>query len=160
MKLYLIRHGIAAERGTYENDDERPLIALGRQKTRKVALRLYQLGVRCDRIFSSPLVRACQTAQILQEAGLAPKIEEYPPLAPDGHLQDWLEWAGENRYSSLALVGHQPDLGNWAERLVWGESQEKLILKKAGIIGLNLPQGEVQPGCGELFLLASPKWLI
>ncbi|NEQ71316.1 MAG: phosphohistidine phosphatase SixA, partial [Symploca sp. SIO2D2] len=36
MELYLIRHGIAADRGNYTNDEERPLTDKGRQKTDKV----------------------------------------------------------------------------------------------------------------------------
>jgi phosphohistidine phosphatase len=159
-ELYLIRHGIAAERGTYANDDERPLINTGRKKTEKVARRLYQIGVRFDRILTSPLVRAKQTADILQEAGLSSQIEEFTALAPDGDLSTWLEWLSEQSYQTLALVGHQPDLGHWAEMLVWGSIQEKLVVKKAGAIVLRLPESGTPVGRSELFLLTSPKWLI
>lgn len=67
MELYLIRHGIAAERGTYPKDEERPLTEKGRAKTQKVAQRLYALGLRFDFILTSPLVRARQTAEILKK---------------------------------------------------------------------------------------------
>jgi len=60
----------------------------------------------------------------------------------------------------LALVGHQPDLGNWAETLVWGYAKEKLVLKKAGVIGINIPDTGSPIGKSELFLLTSPKWVI
>jgi phosphohistidine phosphatase len=56
-------------------------------------------------------------------------------------------------------VGHQPDLTDWAEQLIWGEIREKLILKKAGIIGLSVPPLASPLGQCQLFLLTSPKWL-
>ena len=164
-ELYLIRHGIAALREDYANDEERPLIDKGRQKTAKVAKQLYDRGLRFDRILTSPLVRAKETAAILEEAGLASQVEELTALAPDGDIHawtDWLEKRGKTAKSeqSLALVGHQPDLGKWAETLVWGHTQEKLILKKAGVIGINIPDSKSPIGQGELFLLLSPKWIL
>ncbi|MBE9115396.1 phosphohistidine phosphatase SixA [Lusitaniella coriacea LEGE 07157] len=160
MELYLIRHGIAAERGTYENDDERPLIEVGRKKTHKVARRFSKIGVRFDVILTSPFLRARQTAQILKDAGLSTTIEECASLAPDGDLQTWVQGFPWDNPPRLALVGHQPDLGNWAELLVWGVAREKLILKKAGAIGLKLPETFNPVGQSELFLLTSPKWLL
>jgi phosphohistidine phosphatase len=166
MELYLIRHGIAGDRDPlkYPNDEERPLTDKGRTKTQQVAQRLYEIGLRFDLMLTSPLVRAAQTAEILQKAGLSDRLEEFAALAPDGDLHDWVNWWLESRYnkenSCLALVGHQPDLGNWAEILVWGDSKEKLLLKKAGVIGLLLPDKETPIGNSELFLLTSPKWLL
>lgn len=160
MKLYLIRHGIAAERGTYANDGDRPLVAAGERKTAAVGDRLQSLNIHFELILTSPLLRARQTAEILYHAGLAPTLQEYPPLAPGGDIQQWLEWLNQNRYSNLALVGHQPDLSYWAETLVWGSESEKIILKKAGMIGLNVPSTQNLPGNCELFLLTSPKWFL
>ena len=71
-------------------------------------------------------------------------------------------WARSPRTptSKLALIGHQPDLGIWASMLVWGEAKEALILKKAGIIGLNLPTMRSPIGQSQMFLLTPPKFLI
>lgn len=162
--LYLIRHGIAAERGTYQNDDQRPLTKEGDRKTRKVARRLKDLNLQFDIIFSSPLVRAHQTADILLSFGLSSTIEDCSALAPDGNLNDWLTqqyktWSqldGKN----LALVGHQPDLGNWAELLLWGNSKDALIVKKAGVIGITLPATGSPLGNSQLFWLTPPKFLL
>ena len=92
MEVYLIRHGIAAERGTYSNDDERPLVDKGINKTKKVAKSLREIGVVFDVICTSPLVRAKQTADILFEAGLSSQIEIFSALAPGGNIQDWETW--------------------------------------------------------------------
>lgn len=164
-KLYLIRHGIAAEALPGESDEERALTAAGERKTRKVAKHLQKLNIHFDLILTSPLVRARQTAEILQAVGLAAKIEEFQDLAPGGNLENWLSWLKkwrQNGGNSLAIVGHQPDLTNWAEILVWGEARERLILKKAGIIGLQLPETATETPVSNclMFWLAPPKLLL
>ncbi len=163
-QLYLIRHGIAAERTEYTNDVDRPLTQIGREKTTKVAQRLKAIGVNFEVILTSPLVRARQTAEIFQQVGLSNIVEVFQPLAPGGDIQTWVNWWLNSPYntenSHLALVGHQPDLGNWTEILVWGNSQDKLIVKKAGIIGVTLPENTKPIGGSELFLLTAPKWFI
>ncbi len=164
MELYLIRHGIATERGTETKDSERSLTDLGRKKTRKVASRLHHLGLRFDLILTSPLVRSRQTAEILRDSGLSSQLQESTYLAPDGdihtRLRGWLEQLQPPGDTQLALVGHQPDLGQWAEILVWGEAREGLVLKKAGIIGLTLPETGSPVGRSQLFWLTQPKFLL
>ncbi|HCF25873.1 MAG TPA: phosphohistidine phosphatase SixA [Cyanobacteria bacterium UBA11049] len=187
MELYLIRHGIAYERNPNIKDEERELTASGRGKTRKVAKRLYDLGLRFEVILTSPLVRSRQTAEILRSCSLSSQIEECSYLSPNGNIQDWLKDLEQKQIlvtdTKFAMVGHQPDLGEWAEILVWGKTRveaaltdistdksqspktipEKmplLILKKAGIIGLQLPETGSPVGCSQLFWLAPPKFLL
>ena len=164
MELYLIRHGIAADRAEYSDDRERPLTDKGEQRTQQVAQRFYEIGLRFELILTSPLLRARQTAEILQKVGLSQQLEVFSPLAPNGELQAWVNWYLDKRYnekeSTIALVGHQPNLGDWAEILVWGVAQEKLVVKKAGAIGVRLPENGTPVGRSELFLLTAPKWLL
>lgn len=163
IELYLIRHGLAGERGTYPNDDERPLTEEGRQKTHKIAKRLKELGLHFEVMLTSPLVRARQTADLLMEVKLADRLEEFPALGHGGDLQDWLTWFESWRSSSqapLALVGHEPDLTTWAETLLWGRADDRLILKKAGVIGLLLPPTGEAIGNSQLFWLAPPRLLL
>ncbi len=164
MLIYLIRHGIAADRSEYTNDEDRPLTEQGSKKTEKIAQRIYEIGVRFDLIITSPLVRARQTADILNKVDLGSKVEERNYLAPNGDIQGWINWylqlEERDKIKNIALVGHQPDLGNWGEMLFSGKMTEKIILKKAGIIGLKLPEKGNPLGNSELFLLTSPKWLI
>jgi len=64
--LYLIRHGVAAEQGPqFPDDDDRPLTSDGIERFRQEVAGLREMGVRLDRILTSPLVRAVQTAEIL-----------------------------------------------------------------------------------------------
>lgn len=162
-EIYLIRHGIAAERGTYANDEQRPLIDKGIKKTTQVAQKILATGVKLELILTSPLVRASQTAKILEEVGLSTQTELADFLKPDGNIQQWLEWwqtwQTQKCDRHLALVGHQPDLGNWAEILVYGTIQNQIILKKAGIIGIKPPQIGTPIARSTLFLLTSPKWM-
>ncbi len=160
--VYLIRHGIAVDRSPSQPDETRPLTEEGKKKTKKVAQEIQKVGVTFDVILASPLVRAQQTAAILQTVGLTETLETFSPLAPGGDLQGWIQWWQEHSKATaaIALVGHQPNLGNWAELLVWGQAQEKFVVKKAGVIGLNCPDQASPLGQSELFLLTPPKWLI
>ncbi len=165
--LYLIRHGIAEDRGAYDDDTQRPLTDEGRKKTHQVAKRLHDLGLRFDLLQTSPLVRAQQTSEIFANTFKSCPVETSLELAPDGSLDAWLEWVNswlanqpQPAKASLGIIGHEPDLSTWAEMLIWGESKGALVLKKAGIIGLAMPEQESWQGKGILFLSIPPKLLI
>ncbi|MBO3459132.1 phosphohistidine phosphatase SixA [Aetokthonos hydrillicola Thurmond2011] len=164
MELYLIRHGIAEESAPGIKDEERALTKEGRQKTEKVAKELKKLNLSFDLIASSPLVRAYQTAEILIETGLSSHLEECLHLAPDGDIHSWIaQWLEPRKYSpetQLALVGHEPNLSSWAQMLVWGQAHAGIVLKKAGMIGIKLPEKVSPLGRSQMFWLTSPKYLL
>lgn len=162
IELYLIRHGLAGESGSYPNDDERPLTEEGKKKTRQVAKRLVALDLQFDLMLTSPLVRARQTADLLMEVGLSETLEVADDLAT-GNLHHWLEWfqswqPGATR--KLALVGHEPSLSTWAEYLAFGQSKGSLQLKKAGIIGISVPNQHDTVGRSVIFWITPPRFLI
>ena len=65
-ELYIVRHAIAAERGDdWPDDDKRPLTEKGVVRFKDGLAGLNWLDVGLDEIFSSPLVRAKQTADLL-----------------------------------------------------------------------------------------------
>jgi phosphohistidine phosphatase len=164
VELYLIRHGIAEERQENLKDEERSLTKEGRQKTEKVAKRLSELDFHFDLIATSPLVRAQQTAEILINSKLSSHLEQCSYLAPDGHIYDWVvQWLEPRNYppeTKLAIVGHEPCLSNWAEILVWGQIKAGLDLKKAGMIGVKLPDIGSPLGRSQMFWLTPPKYLL
>jgi phosphohistidine phosphatase len=163
LELYLIRHGLAGEHGSYANDAERPLTPEGRQKTRQVAKRLLALDLRFPLILTSPLVRARQTADILLEVGLSQHLEEVSYLSPGGDINAWDDWMQsweKPEKACLAMVGHEPDLSEWAEKLLWGKPCGALTLKKAGVIGLTLPLEGSPFGNSCLFWLTPPRFLL
>lgn len=160
MELYLMRHGIAAERQPQQDDAARPLTEQGRQKTLAIAQRLAGLSLHFDAILTSPLIRARQTADILRAAGLSDTLAIEPLLSPGGLLETWLEQVGQQRGDRLMLVGHAPDLSHWAERLLWNATKETIVLKKAGIIGLSLPETGSFLGHSQLIWLTPPRFLL
>jgi phosphohistidine phosphatase len=163
VEFYLVRHGIAAEREEYTEDAVRPLTGEGKQKTKQVAQQLFNLGLRCDLILTSPLVRARQTADILKAKGLSSQLEESTALSPEGDFYSWLSWFEEWQNqggTKLVLVGHEPNLGEWTEILVWGEAKGNLVVKKAGVMGVQLPESGSPIGRSSLFWLTPPKFLL
>ena len=85
-ELYLVRHGLAEERGdAWPDDAKRPLTDEGMSKMRKSVRGLARLGVSVDVVLTSPLVRARQTAEIVA-AGLSPRpsLVSIDSLAPEG----------------------------------------------------------------------------
>ncbi|AFY92075.1 phosphohistidine phosphatase SixA [Chamaesiphon minutus] len=169
MYLYLIRHGIAVDLDpltvdAIASDELRSLTKAGRKKVAQVADRLAELELRFDLIITSPLVRARQTADILLDKQLSPTLEVSDRLKPAGTIESWLmEWSARSHdistISTVALVGHEPNLSEWAELFLFGRSEGKIILKKSGIIGLkftdNFKVGAAQLGC-----LIPPKYLL
>lgn len=133
-ELLLWRHGIAEDRHPDRPDQERALTAEGRLRTEAVAAELCCLQLHCDRLLSSPLRRALQTAEIGVEAGLAPAVVQEIRLAPGGDPRPLLK-AGPWR--RLCLVGHEPDLGELASSLL-GVPVGTISLRKAGIVLLRL----------------------
>ena len=132
-ELLLWRHGIAEDRQPDRPDQERALTAEGRQRTAAVAAELCRLQLHCDRLLSSPLRRALQTAEIGVAAGLAPALELEDRLAPGGDPRPLL-LAGPWR--RLGLVGHEPDLGELASSLL-GLPAGSISVRKAGIVLLR-----------------------
>ncbi|MBD2251093.1 phosphohistidine phosphatase SixA [Nostoc parmelioides] len=164
MELYLIRHGIAEEQKTGIKDEERELTKEGKQKTEKVAHRLLELGRQFDLIVTSPLMRARQTAEIFLACGLSCQLEASNHLAPNGNIFNWLDyWLKPKNFpenAQIAIVGHEPCLSNWAEILLWGEAKDSLVLKKAGMIGLKLPEIGSPVGRSQMFWLTPPRYLL
>ncbi len=159
-ELLLFRHGIAADRADTRADPgagagagadaQRALTAEGRSRTRAVAGQLMRLGLGAERLVSSPLVRARQTGEIAVAAGLAPRLELDGALAPGG---DPLPLVWESSCSRLMLVGHEPDLGLLACRLL-GAPAGAIQLKKAGVALIALTP------MPSLLLLLAPRVLL
>ena len=113
MKLYLVRHAEAIERPGTLPDAQKYLTAKGRLAFREIARRVRNAGAAPDIIFSSPLLRAVQTAEILSERlkhrGDIVVTRELAPGFDHEALRSLLY--GEESMREAAFVGHEPDLG-------------------------------------------------
>ena len=110
MELCLVRHAIAVERGTagFENDDLRPLTPEGTKRFTQAARGLALL-VTPQVIFSSPLVRARQTAELLMAAYRLPNLHFSDALATGDHAA-LLRDVAEAEAQSVLVVGHEPHI--------------------------------------------------
>ena len=65
--IYVIRHGQTElnNRQVLQGRSDRPLNAQGIAQAKTAATRLREMGIIFGRVFSSPLVRAVQTARIV-----------------------------------------------------------------------------------------------
>jgi phosphohistidine phosphatase len=158
-ELYLVRHAIAAERGSeWPDDSKRPLTENGIARFKEVVEGLVWFDVEVDEIFTSPLVRAKQTANLLAQ-GLSgkPSVKILEQLAP-GHssasVMSGLSQAAKRR--RIALVGHEPGLGELAAHLIG--SRRALMFKKGGVCRIDV-QGVTSRRPGELVWFLPPKVL-
>jgi phosphohistidine phosphatase len=158
-KLYLVRHGIAADRGDeWPDDSKRPLTSKGAARMRQIAKALRELNVTVDVVLTSPLVRAKQTAQLLVD-GLkpAPALAVVQALVPGTAPAQVAEALGEFRKTRrLAIVGHEPSLGEFAAWLVG--SKTSIPFRKGGVCRIDVVAFP-PTGTGELVWLATPKML-
>jgi phosphohistidine phosphatase len=158
-RLYLVRHAVAAERGdSWPDDAKRPLTSKGISRMRDIVHRLRDLDVSIDVVLTSPLVRAKQTAQILAD-GLrpSPPVAIVAALSPGVSPAQTVEALGTFRkMRRIALVGHEPGLGELAAWLIGAALP--LPLKKGGVCRIDL-HSTPAPGRGQLIWMATPKML-
>ena len=161
MRLYIVRHGIAIDREDPKcpADPERYLTEEGVEKTKQVARGVAALGATADLLFSSPYVRAMQTAEIFAGAleYAKHKIWRTDLLLPGAEPSMlFRELAKDKQSLSVFLFGHAPQLDEIIATAL-GSKHHLTSLKKAGVALLELKR--VSPPSGELLWLAPPKLL-
>ena len=159
MEIYILRHGIAVERGTpgYKKDSDRPLTKEGEVKMRQIAEAMLGMELKFDLILSSPYVRAEQTAQIVANE-LDEEVTFTDLLVPDGNALELIAEINDEKPQRVLLVGHEPDLSRLISVLVTGGSDAAIELKKGGLC--KLTSEKVTFGqCATLNWLLTPKQL-
>ncbi len=160
MDLILVRHAIAFERdpARWPDDRERPLTRNGEERFRKAARGLERLFPSVDVVLSSPLTRAWQTAQILKEEAAWPAPVECEELEPDRKPAEMFDILRSRSNGPVALVGHEPHLGELISLLLTGADDGAAFeLRKGGVARLELEKP--MPGEGVLRWLMPPKIL-
>jgi phosphohistidine phosphatase len=147
VRLLIIRHAIAVRRGTPGiPDDERPLTAKGEKRFRQSARGLARLVRRPDQVLTSPLPRAARTAELAARAWGRGKPKTDPALASGSVRQMLAMLAGWPKDSTIAIVGHEPDLSALLAHLLGGATSERLTFRKGGAALLELPGTPAQGG--------------
>lgn len=158
-EIYVIRHGLAEERGEkWPDDAKRPLTEEGITRFRRASKALARVGLEIDVVLTSPLVRSRQTAEIFASAfSPAPAVVNLDALVPGGSATAVIaELDKYSRKKRIAIVGHEPGVGDLAARLAG--MRRELEFKKGAIARIDLdalpPKG---PGALRWFL--TPKLL-
>ncbi|HST88095.1 MAG TPA: histidine phosphatase family protein [Ktedonobacterales bacterium] len=176
MRLYILRHGRAGDRETWQGDDQsRPLTDEGRERTVAAARGLAALGVRPDVILTSPYTRAAQTAELTAAtlAGArsdvdhdqAGEVTEEPALASGATLDRVAPaLAACAGMGDVMLVGHEPDLSGIIGMLIGGNhGAARVEMKKGACCRVDIPAGALRKAGGAPERLAGAgtlAWLL
>jgi len=138
MRIHLVRHSEAVDRVPPMPDAARYLSARGRVSFREMARRFRDAGGMPTRIFTSPLVRAVQTSEILPETlRYEGEIILDPRLSPGFDVEKLgsvLNDCPSER--EIVFVGHEPDLGDILTRLL--SLPQGYAMRKGDIAALDL----------------------
>ena len=161
MDCVLLRHGIAVERDEWDGPDaDRPLTERGATRVAQVAAGLHRLDVQPTHVWSSPLIRAIETAKIVHRVlRVRSAVQIVDALLPDASPDRLLAILHDLPPESCVLcVGHEPQLGITASVLLSGRASASFSFKKAGacLIELSIP---VKPGRGVLCWWLPPAQL-
>jgi phosphohistidine phosphatase len=154
MRLYFLRHGIAQDRTPDLPDAGRTLVPAGIEKIERLAKRLTDFEVKPLVIYSSPLIRAKQTAEIVaKQHGIKLVLRdslgydfdhEAMQAIVDEHAED----------EDIMVVGHEPGMSTTISYIIGGGN---ITLKKGGLAYVDL--SSKNPLQGTLVWLISPKVL-
>jgi phosphohistidine phosphatase len=161
MELLIVRHALAYERDRqrWRDDEARPLSPAGVKRARKAAIGLKALTEAPERLLTSPLVRARQTAQILTDVARWPSAEEAIELAPGGPVAAIFALLGRHRGKRVAVVGHQPQLGSLLAACLQADGPALEIELKKNAVACVSFAGAPRAGRATLQWLATPRML-
>lgn len=153
MNLYLVRHGDALD---HAEDEKRELSPEGFGQARRLGEFLRGAGICFTAAYTSPLIRARQTAETVLALTNA---EE--PLSPHfagamlnaTGVEDFHHWLGQLHGEHILLVGHEPSLSARARSLLSMTAVGAFSMKKAACLGVRSRDGRA----GELRFLVTPE---
>jgi phosphohistidine phosphatase len=155
MQLLLLRHGIAEDHGPDGTDDARRLTDKGIAKTTAVVAGLVRVVDCPDAIFTSPKVRARQTADIVARAfDIPPQVAA---VLGDNDADAICDWLQRIDHDTVMLVGHEPSFSGIIEKLCTGSLGDFIEMKKAGCACLEV---DVAARSAVLQWLAPAKLLV
>jgi phosphohistidine phosphatase len=158
VKLLVVRHAVAMEKSEFVGDDDlRPLTLDRIRKMRKNMRGLERLVDRPTRLVTSPLTRARQTAEILQERWSGLDLLSCESLRPGSKPQALATWLNERIDAPDELVvitGHEPHLSSVIQWMTGARAE----LKKGGACFIEFDD-RIEKDRGLLKWLATPRLL-
>ena len=148
-QIWLLRHGEAVPHDS-KVDDERELTARGERQAIAAGEGLARLGLEFDACYTSPKVRALETARLgCRVLNIEPQVVE--SLRAGFDLGDALELLlAHGDRARILVVGHEPDFSQVVYDLTGG----RIDLKKGGLAAVRVVRRS-----GELLLLLRPREL-
>ena len=148
-QLWLLRHGEAVPHDS-KPDGDRELTPRGERQAVAAGEGLARLGVEFEACYTSPKVRAVQTAQLACKAlNIEPAEEE--SLADGFDREDALELLLRHGADARVLVvGHDPSFSQVVHDLSGG----RIDFKKGGVAAVRAERAN-----GELLVLLRPREL-
>ena len=151
-QLWLLRHGEAVPHDS-KPDADRELTPRGERQALAAGEALALLGVEFAACYTSPKVRARDTARLACRA-LGVEPAEVDVLADgfdgDDALELLLAHAGEDEDARVLVVGHDPSFTQVVHDLTGG----RVDFKKGGVAAIRVARGS-----GELLVLLRPREL-
>ncbi len=156
MRLYIMRHGPAEDFSVTGRDGDRKLTSSGRDRTRDVAKLLAANDEAPLRIFTSPLVRTRETADIVAHVAGVASVVVANELAPGGDSSTLARQIAAEDHDRVMMVGHEPDLGDLVAELVGRPPSQGM--QKAMVVGIECTASQNELAFARLFVL-DPKAL-
>jgi phosphohistidine phosphatase len=114
---------------------------------KRVARGLCQIGIAPHVVYTSPLVRARETADILAKAlGSGAAVCDCDELAPGHSPKDVLDFLRKQDSAEVAVVGHEPQLGDLVALMITGATKAVVDMKKASAACVEF---EAKPAAGR-----------
>ena len=159
MDLFVLRHGEAGNRKKMiVVDTKRTLTAAGRKEIDEIAKGISRLKIKPDKIITSPLARARETAEIVAKVQKSKNLEEWEELKPEGNRQQFYDKLSKFKSdSSILVVGHEPYLTTMICEIMEA-SGGHMLLKKGGLARVRIDAFTPKVR-GELRWLLSPRLL-
>ncbi len=153
--VVLLRHGIAEDPSPDKKDEDRGLTAEGHTRMKEIARGLERALPKAQVIYSSPLLRAVQTALWVSKGYKSRvNINTSDALAPGATTKQFMELLRSIEERRVIFVGHEPALSTNMAALV-GIERANVELKKGGCYGVRI----APDGTATLEWLLSPRVL-
>lgn len=146
MHVIILRHG-EAERQT-SPDAQRRLTPRGRSDAARAGAWLARQPLIPDRLCASPLLRAQQSAEAVQQSLPQLRLETEQLLVPEAEPAAVLAWLERQSARSLLLVSHLPLASDLVALMVDGIAAGGPPLDTASMVCVELDP--VASGCGRL----------
>ncbi len=157
-RLYLVRHAKSSWKDTTLDDFERPLNKRGLNDASFMGSILNTKKLSADIIFSSPAMRAKQTAKLINEQFTSPLKITYDENIYEATLDSLEDIVRniDNQYESVFLFGHNPNFNMFVERYL--DINENI--PTCGVVGIEFDidnWDEINPKKGNLLFFEYPK---